>query len=212
MKLNTLAQPWQVQKEANTRLNLAPSPRFVWMHHPQNWELISFKQPTEKRTKTIHLLLPVFTTLVITDGVNEVRSNGKRADDSVAKAQYRNRGLKILEPTEFDYLVGYPAKGGTYYTDKFEVLEQVGRVVVKSYDYDSFTTFRRELMKKKVFDLPHPHFIRLMMIDNRRSIDKYIKDQHIPENAVKLAKHQNIDKLLKDSIKNIESKGYSLYE
>ena len=67
-------------------------------------------------------------------------------------------------------------------------------------------------MKNKVLDLPHAHFIKLMMVDNRRSIDKYIKDQHIPENAVKLLKHQNIDKNLKLAIKNIERKGYEVYE
>ena len=85
-------------------------------------------------------------------------------------------------------------------------------MIVKDYDYDAYNDFRRELMKQKVFNLPHQHFIRLMMIDNRRSIDKYIKDQHIPENAVKLTKHQNIDKNLKQAIRNIEKRGYAGYE
>ncbi len=212
MKLNSLSQPWQIKKETNSRLNLRANSRFIWMHHPKNWELVSFTEEGEKRSKTIYLLLPVFTTLVTTDGVNEVRSNGKHADDSVAQARYRNAGLTILDPLKYNYLVTYPAKHGTYYTDRFEVLEQVGNVIVKDYDYDAFNVFRRELMKQKVFNLPHQHFIRLMMIDNRRSIDKYIKDQHIPENAVKLTKHQNIDKNLKQAIRNIEKRGYAVYE
>ena len=212
MKLNSLSQPWQIKKETNSRLNIRANSRFVWMHHPKNWELVEFIEEGEKRSKRFHLLLPVFTSLVATDGVNEVRSNGKRADDSVAQARYRNAGLTILDPLQFDYLVTYPSKAGTYYTDRFEILEQVGNVIVKDYDYQAFNDFRRDLMKKQVFPLPHNHFIRLMMIDNRRSIDKYIKDQHIPESAVKLTRHQNIDKNLKLAIRNIEKRGYAVYE
>ena len=131
---------------------------------------------------------------------------------SVAKARFSNQGLFILDPLKFDYLVTYPAKGGTYFTDKFEILESIAGTIVKDYDREGFNNFRRDLMKNKVLDLPHAHFIKLMMVDNRRSIDKYIKDQHIPENAVKLLKHQNIDKNLKLAIKNIERKGYEVYE
>ena len=212
MKLNSLSQPWQVQKSVNERLPLAPRPRFIWMHHPQNWELVSFREEGEKRAKVNHLLLPMFTTLIARDGVNEVRSAGKTADDSVAKARFMNQGLTILDPLKYNYLVTYPANGGTYHTDRFEILEKIGNVIVKDYDYDAYNEFRRNLMKEKVFDLPHEHFIKLMMIDNRRSIDKYIKDQHIPESAVKLSKYQNIGRNLKTAIQNIKKKGYSVYE
>ena len=212
MKLNSLSQPWQQTKESNNRLNIRANSRFLWMHHPKNWELVSFDEATEKGKKTIHLLLPTFTTLVATDGVNEVRSNGKRPDDSVTRARFYNQGLTILDPIKYDYLVMYPAKNGTYYTDKFEILESIGGTIVKDYDRKGFNQFRRNLMRNKVFDLPHSHFIKLMIVDNRRSIDKYIKDQHIPENAVKLLKHQNIDKSLKIAMRNIERKGYEVYE
>ena len=212
MKLNSLRQPWQVRKEESKRLNIAPNSRFLWMHHPKNWELVTFKEEGEKRAKMLHLLLPVFTSLIAVDGINEVRSNGKSADDSVARARFMNQGLTILDPLKHDYLVTYPARGGTYYTDRFEVLELVGDVVVKSYDKDAFNEYRRELMRQQVIDLPHSHFVRLMMIDNRRSIDKYIKDQHIPEHAVKLTRHQNIDRYLKMAIGNVQKKGYGAYE
>lgn len=212
MKLNSLSQPWQIKQQTNDRLNLRSNARFLWMHHPKNWELVSFVEEGEKRSKLNYLLLPVFTSLIAADGVNEVRANGKSADDSVAQARYRNAGLTILDPLKYNYLVTYPAKFGTYHTCCFEILEQVGNVIVKDYDYEGFNQFRRKLMQERVFALPHSHFIRLMMIDNRRSIDKYIKDQHIPENAVKLTKHQTIDKNLKLAIKNIEKKGYAVYE
>lgn len=211
MKLNSLSQPWQIKKESNSRLNLRSNSRFIWMHHPKNWELVTFIEEGEKKQRMKHLLLPVFTSLVATDGVNEVRNNGKRADDSVAQARFRNEGLTILDPLRFDYLVTYPAATGTYYTDRFEILEQVGNVIVKDYDYEGFNQFRLDLMRNKVFELPHSHFIRLLIIDNKRSIDKYIKDQHIPENAVRLTKHQSIDKNLKSAIRNIEKRGYAVY-
>ena len=212
MKLNALSQPWQQKRETNNRLNIRANSRFLWMHHPKNWELVSFDEQTEKGKKTVNLLLPSFTSLVATDGVNEVRTNGKRPDDSVARARFQNEGLTILDPIQYDYLVTYPAKSGTYYTDKFEILESIGGTIVKDYDRKAFNNFRRNLMKKKVFKLPHSHFIKLMIVDNRRSIDKYIKDQHIPENAVRLLRHQNIDKNLKFAIKQVERKGYSVYE
>ena len=212
MKLKELSQPWQVQKQVNNRLNIRSNSRFLWMHHPKNWELVAFKEEGEKRSKTVYRLLPVFTSLYATDGVNEVRTNGKNADDSVARARFSNNGMTIIDPIKYNYLVTYPAKGGIYYADRFEILEQIGNTIVKDYDYEGFNEFRRDLMRQKVFNLPHKHFIRLMIIDNKRSIDKYIKDQHIPENAVRLNKHQMIDKNLKNAIKNIEKLGYEVYE
>ena len=217
MNLNKLSQPWMREREKSDRLNIRANSRFLWMHHPKNWELVTFKQKTvykEGKSKDVtkHLFLPIFTPLRCVAGVNEVRSNGSFHDDSVAKAKYQNEGLTILDPEKFDYLVTYPAKNGTYYTDRFEILESVGSAIVKDYDREGFNQFRIDLMKNQVLNIPHKHFIRMLLIDNRRSIDKYIKDQHIPEHAVRLKKHQEFDKNVKTALKELEKKGYLVYE
>ena len=203
MSLKQLAQPWSSTVEKSNRLNIPANSRFIWMHHPKNWELVSFKDKKDEDSKTVtkHLFLPVFTPLRCVAGVNEVRPNGRRADDSVARAKFQNQGFTILDPEKYGYLVTYPAMRGVYHTDKFEILEAIGNTIVKDYDRDAMNDFRRELMQNKVLKLPHKHFIRLMLIDNRRSIDKYIKDQHIPETAVKLKRHQDIDRNTKSALK-----------
>lgn len=186
------SQPWSNKIKAEKRLPIRANSPYHFTHSPRNWERYEFKlQPNDKRKKTesIHLLLPSFSTLRLTMGVNGVRG-GTRADAGLAIANLEDKGMKILNAHDYDYLRMYPARGGNYYSDKWTSVQVLGRDVIFDFDHEGFADFRRNLILEGKIDLPHKHFIQLLKIRKQRAIDRIAQDQHIPERAIQLRARQ----------------------
>lgn len=187
------SQPWSNQIKADERLPIKANSPYHFVHNVRNWERYEFKlQADDKRKKpeSIHLLLPSFSTMRLTAGVNGVRQ-GARPDAGFAIASIQEGGAKVLHASNYDYLRMYPARGGHYYTDKWTSLQVLGRDVIFDFDHDGFANFRRNLILDGQIDLPHKHFIQLLKIRKQRSIDRIAQDQHIPERAIQLKARQN---------------------
>jgi len=187
------SQPWSNKIKAEERLPIRANSPYHFMHSPRNWERYEFKlQKDDKRKKpeSIHLLLPSFSTMRLTAGVNGVR-DGARPDAGLAIANANQKGIKILHANEYDYLRMYPARGGHYYTDKWTSIQVLGRDVIFDFDHNAFAEFRRKLILDGKIDLPHKHFIQILKIRKQRAIDRIAQDQHIPERAIQLKARQN---------------------
>jgi hypothetical protein len=186
------SQPWSNKIKAEERLPIRANSPFHFTHSPRNWERYEFKlQPNDKRKKaeSIHLLLPSFSTLRLTMGVNGVRG-GARPDAGLAISNLKDKGMKILDAADYDYLRMYPARGGSYYSDKWTTVQVLGRDVIFDFNHEGFADFRRKLILDGKIDLPHKHFIQLLKIRKQRAIDRIAQDQHIPERAIQLRARQ----------------------
>ena len=186
------SQPWSNQVKSRETLPVAANSPYYFLHNVKNWEMYEFQlEPDGKRKKAdvLPLLLPSFSTLRITGGVNGVR-DGKNPDPSIAIAKMQNEGIQVFNPREFDYLRMFPARGGSYHTDKWTSVQVIGNEAIFEFDHKGFAEFRRDLILSLKIKLPHKHFIQLMKIGKQRSIDRIAQDQHIPERAIQLRKRQ----------------------
>lgn len=207
MKLNDLSHPWAEVKSQQKRLKMKPNSRFLYAHNPQNWELVV---QGSGKSRTAYLL-PSFSVLRLTAGVNLVRKNGKTVNASVAMAKMQDDGFKILDPTEHDYLRVYPCVRGNRYEDAFTSFEQIGTSIIRSYDHEAYNEFRRMLMMEGHISPPHEHFITIMIMDNQKLIDKYAQLQHNPNHEALYKTAIQKDKDLKLAKQNIKKLGREAY-
>jgi len=202
------AQPWSENKATRQVLPLKRNSRFFFIHNPKNWELYRF----ERGKKIIKCLLPSFSSLRVTAGTNGIRENGAAPDSAVTRTRYNDQGVKVLNPNDHDYLRVYECRKGAYYTDKWTKIEIIGNTPVFTYDHAGFAEFRRELVLNGHIKPPHPAFMKLMLINTQRIIDKYSLDQHIPERAIKLKAKQEDYKAIKDFQSLLAKEGVNCYE
>jgi len=202
------AQPWTQNKATRKVLPLKRNSRFFFIHNPKNWELYRFK----RGKKTVNCLLPSFSSLRVTAGTNGIRENGAAPDSAVTRTRYNDQGVKVLNPVEHDYLRVYECHKGSYYTDKWTKIEIIGNTPIFSYDHEGFAEFRRNLVLDGHIKLPHEAFMKLMLINTQRLIDKYALDQHIPERAIKLKARQEDFKAIKDFQALLKDQGVKCYD
>tara|TARA_R100000406_G_scaffold11227_1_gene7228 strand:+ start:11688 stop:12329 length:642 start_codon:yes stop_codon:yes gene_type:complete len=208
------SQPWSNQVKNRESLPVASNSPYYFIHNVKNWEMYEFEfefEDKRKKPDIVPLLLPMFTTLRITGGVNGVK-DGKHPDPSIALAKMQNNGFTVLNPRDYDYLRMYPARGGSYHTDKWTSVQVIGNEPIFEFDHKGFAEFRRALILEGKIKLPHKHFIQLMKIRKQRSIDRIAQDQHIPERAIQLRKRQ---KQIQDLIafeSRLQKLGLSAYE
>ena len=208
------AQPWSNQILQNETLPLTSNSAFLYLHNPKNWELYYYNVPTttkRKKTQKKPILLPSFSALQITGGVNGVR-DGARPDPSVAIAKYRRSGVTVILPEDHDYIRVYKGRRGNYHTDKWTKITVLGGECIFEFDHDGFAKFRIDLIKKNVIDLPHNHFIQLLQMELQRSVDRLALDQHIPERAIKLKKKQQDLAAIIEFKNLLKEKGIKAYE
>ena len=207
------AQPWSNKIKQNEHLPLRGNSAFIFTHSPNNWELYRFTIENEdKRKKATEyaVLLPLFTSLSVTGGVNGVR-DGARPDPSVAVAKATQNGLTVLHPNQYDYLRLYPARTGTYHTDIWTKIEVLGGQCVFEFDHEAFAYWRLELIKNGTIKPPHRHFVQLLQMSRQRSIDRLALDQHIPERALKLKRKQDDMRAIMDFKERLEAVGLEVY-
>jgi len=208
------SQPWSNQIQKDKTLPIKGNSAFYFVHNPKNWEMYEFDiSPQDKRKKAdkLPLLLPSFSTLRITAGVNGVRDSG-RPDPSIAVAKLQQDGMTVINPNDHDYLRLYPARGGTFYADKWTSIQILANEAIFEFDHDGFAEFRRHLILNGTIATPHKHFIQLLQISKQRSIDRIAMDQHIPERAIQLKKRQRDIRLLLEFKSRLESLGLDAYD
>ena len=209
MKLQPLQHAWTQTVQKNKRLNLETKPSFILYHNPQNWQLVKF--PTKGKKKDKYLLLPELSTLVCVAGVNMVQEIGGRLDTTFAKANLMKNGYTIIEPEQHNYLCSYPVKHGTRYDLIFNEYEQIGTTVIETFDHAAYNEFKRELVANGVIDIPHQHFIKLLIHETRPLIDKYANLLHTPTGQQKYEDALQRVQILEEQIELLKTKGKDLY-
>lgn len=206
MKLSNIAHPWSAVEAKQERLKIKSNSNFLYMHNPKNWELAQIK--IGKKSKPV--LLPVFSVLRLTAGVNLVRKNGRSTSSGVAVANAKEQGFTIIEPAAYDYIRVYPCINGNRYEDAFTVFEDLGGSLIRSYNHQGFDEFRTKLMRDGYLNPPHEHFIKLMLIENQKLIDKYAQLVHNPNHEALYNKAIQKDKDLRVVLKLLKE-GNDLY-
>ena len=207
MKLNNISHPWSSVQAEKQRLKVKKNSSFVYMHNPKNWEL----QHIQKGKKTLPVLLPKLSTLRFTAGVNLVRANGKAVNTGVAIANAQDMGFTIIDPNRFDYIRVYPCLNGKRYEDAFTEFEQLGGSLIQSFNHDKYREFRVQLMREGVLNLPHEHFIKLMIQENAKILNKYAQLQHNPNHEALYQKALQKDKDLKQALEDLKKEGVEVY-
>ena len=208
MKLNNLAHPWSAVQSEQRRLKIKKNSSFIYMHNPKNWELVHVQ--IDKKTKPV--LLPLVSVLRLTAGVNLVRKNGNAVNSSVAIATAVEDGFTIIDPNKYDYIRVYPCLNGNRYEDAFTSFEQLGGSLIRSFDQNAYNDFRCQLMRDGTLNPPHEHFIKLMIQENQKLIDKYSQLQHNPNHEALYHKAVQKDKDLKQAKQALEKHGAKVYE
>ena len=203
------AQPWSPKNHSqSTLLPLKSNSRFFWTHNPKNWDLFHFT----RGKKMIPCLLPSLGNLPVVAGTNGIQQNGRLADSSHTRTVLADRGLTVLNPAEHDYLCVYQCKNGSYYADKWTKIEVIAGTPVFTYDHEGLAEFRRHLVLDGHIKPPHEAFIKLMLINAQRIIDKYSLDQHIPERALKMKAKQEDYKSIKSFMALLSKEGVKCYD
>lgn len=189
MKFEQLAQPWQQQQQASIVMPTRSNNRFFFKHHPKNWQLHYFDVVNAKTKKTSQkpVWLPDLQTHHETPGVNGSRGYKNNPDSGMTRTRLQDKGIKVLHPSEHDYLRSYPARGGQYWATKFAHIESLGGELVITFDKDAFAMWRLELMQQGALQIPHKQFLQRKMAEINRRIERHTRSQHIPEIAAKLA-------------------------
>lgn len=210
MKLDTISYPWSEEKKTSRRLNVKANKPFMLMHHPQNWQMVYVSQE-DKRKKDKPLLVPKFSLLRMSAGINNVQLGGTKLQVNKAIADAQDRGFTMIDPEKYDYIRIYPARGGSFYCDAFTSFEQIGTSLINNFDHDAYNDFRKKLVYDGVISLPHVHFIRILENDNRKIITKYSQLLHNPNHEAKYNLALQYDKDLKYCIKQIQELGREYY-
>ena len=212
MNYNTIAQPWNQPSQPNVVLPTPPNQSFFMKHNPRLWDFEAIETTSGKKKTTKWMWLPKIDTEYERAGVDGIRISGRTVDSSLRKAQLTRDGWNILEPSTHDYLRVYPCRGGKFYENKWTTLENIAGQMISTFDRVEFNHWRVTLMADGVLKLPHPNILRRIVIGQRRSIDRYVRQQHIPELAAKLKSIQKLVDDMNAAIEAITNEGVKVYE
>jgi len=208
MDYSTIAQPWQQRAEQGVRLPTLKNHRFFYKHHPKNFELNYFIKEEEVTTGTgknkkveivkneYPVMLPSLSVQKEIPGVNGIEYVGKgKANSTIWKARLTEQGWTIIEPSKVDYLRVYPCRNGNYHATKFDKLENLGGMLVNTFDFEEYKLFRLELVLSGIIRPIHPHIMKQRIIEIQRLCERKYQSQHIPQIAEQL---NNLEKAKKD--------------
>ena len=184
----------------------------MFMHHPKNWELVYLKHDDDKRKKDKPILVPIFSTLRLEPGINNVKLMGRSIQPNIAVSNAQERGFTVLSPEKHDYMRVYPALNGTYHTDKWTEFEQYGTSLLTTFNKEDYNLFRKNLVKDGFINPPHKHFMNILIHNNAKLINKYAQQVHNPNHKKAYEKAVKKDADLKECMKKIMDLGISYYE
>ena len=169
--------PWlgrQAMAGGAGRVKLPPNDPFFLTHHPSAWEL-SISDDGEPEW------LPQLSKLAETAGVQGVRQTKGAPDSGLARTMAMDMGKTIL-PQEMGYLTRYPTtRGGYHYCIKWSHPKTLaGRTMLKT-DEAGWDAWRRGLVAEGILSPPDPDLIDIFIEREQRTLDRYVRSQHIPE-------------------------------
>jgi hypothetical protein len=167
-------------------LNLRPTSRFYYIHHPDAWHCVETEQGFE--------WLPRLKCFRLTPGVNGVRqTRGKnpKPDDRQARVTLADRGFTIIpyDVIEGGYCWKYQGRRGAVYLERWAVPKQVGnRTIIKS-DTEGFHKFGRYLIEAGHISKPDPDVLQMLMDLQEQSLERDAANTHIPAVAARHAEN-----------------------
>jgi hypothetical protein len=214
MDYSSIAQPWAQPSGQAPRLPVRSNFPIFLKHHGKSWrfEYLTIKGKGKAKDKKMGVWLPDIQTEYERPGVNGIRTDGRNIDSSLRHANLNREGFTVILPHQADFLRVYPARGGKYYTTKFFKLENVAGELMKSLDRTGWATFRIELIKDGKIKPPHPTILERIRIQRARHVDRYIRQQHIPELAVKMKAIEAEVKAMSEGIEQIKELGLGYYD
>ena len=214
MDYSSIAQPWAQPSGQAPRLPVRSNFPIFLKHHGKSWrfEYLTIKGKGKAKDKKVGVWLPDIQTEYERPGVNGIRTDGRNIDSSLRHANLNRDGFTVILPHQADFLRVYPARGGKYYTTKFFKLENVAGELMKSLDRTGWATFRIELIKDGKIKPPHPTILERIRIQRARHVDRYIRQQHIPELAVKMKAIEAEVKAMAEGIEQIKELGLGYYD
>ncbi len=180
---NAMAQPWSMAAPNNNYLPINPDHPFYYKHWPANWEFGYVEVKKGKKTEKKPVFFPGVEMERVVPGVNGVHQiAGEIGDPSSRLGMLRHKGFTILEPTQFDYMRVYPAKfGGKKHSPKWETYKVLAGQVIPSFDRKAWDNWRLQLIVDGNIQAPDPHFLELLIITEKKTPDRLIPSQHLPE-------------------------------
>lgn len=165
------------------KLFAAPTPKFLFMHHPNTWDLVETDDGYE--------ILPMLTKFQLIPGLNGIKHRaGGGVDSTAARAAFMDQGWVFIENEkggDGGYLREYDGYLGKVYVDKWSKPRSLGHGsrarVVWDVDLKGYNDFRRSLMDSGDIGRPDPAALnwKIELLDKR--IGRKIKSSHIPKIA-----------------------------
>lgn len=213
MDYSSIAQPWAQPSGQTPRLPVRANFPIFLKHHGKGWrfEYLTIKGKGKAADKTIGAWLPNIQLEYERPGVNGIRTDGRNIDSTLRQANLNKEGYTTILPHQADFLRVYPAQNGKYYTTKFFKLENIAGELIKTLDKEAWAQFRIQLILDGVIRQPHPTILERIRIQRARHIDRYIRQQHIPELAAKMKAIEAEVKGMSEATKLIQEKGRDYY-
>ena len=211
MDYTTIAQPWAQPTGQSPTLPVNANQSFFLKHSAKNWRLEPVETGKGKAKKIVWVWLPHIMIEWERAGVNSVRTDGRVIDSSLRQAALTRDGWTLILPHQLDYVRVYPCRGGKYYTTKFFKIENIAGEMVETLVREAWAKFRIQLIADNFIKLPHPTILERTRIRRARHIDRYVRQQHIPQ---LLSKMQSIQKEIENmaaAIATIKAEGIKYY-
>lgn len=167
-------------------LNLRPSNRFYYIHHPDAWQLVETADGFE--------WMPRLRCFRITPGVNGVRqTRGKnpKPDDRAARVTLADRGFTVIpyDVIEGGYCWKYNGRRGPVYLERWAKPKQVGNRTILKPDQEGLWAFCRHLLKKGHIEKPDPDVLQILEDTHEQSLERDAANTHIPAVAARHAEN-----------------------
>lgn len=182
------------------KLYAPTTPRFLFMHHPNQWDVLETEDGYE--------LLPKLCKFNLIPGLNGIRLRpGGGADSAAARASFMDRGWVFIDNKKGGpdgYLREYDAVAGKIYVDKWTTPRKLGHgsraKVLWDTDTEAFNDFRRSLLEDGTIEKPDDSALDFNLALIEKRIARKIKHAHVPQIQKEVEKA--IDK--KEAIKDVK--------
>jgi len=172
----------------NQRLNANRQPKFLFMWHPEHWDIIETADGYE--------LLPMLTKFQFIPGLNGVKHlEGGGIDTTAARASFMDQGWVFISNETVEdggYLRKFDGRNGSIYVDKWSTPRLMGhggraRVIWET-DKDGFNEYRRSLLFNGIIPQPDPAALdwKIELLEKRSA--RKVKNSHIPKVAKDIEK------------------------
>jgi hypothetical protein len=164
----------------NNKLFSPATPQFIYMHHPNTWDLVETADGYE--------VLPILTKFQLVAGLNGVKLRpGGGVDSTAARASFMDQGWVFIDEKKIDggYVREFEGARGPIYMDKFTSPRVIGNSargrVIWDTDKTGYNDFRRSLLEDGTIEAPDPSALdwKIELLEKR--IDRKTKSSHIPK-------------------------------